>query len=213
MRVEEVFAGELFGKKCSPHPLKSFRTKGKEKRVVHCAVPSEQIRKGLCSMKHKKAFFRVLEYLQRNVNDYICLTACCVLFFVFYWNVSGAMAAEILIAICLFYVAVMALSAIGLAKITQHERHCTLTHRRAVGYSFLVSSPIYFSWMLVSVIPVLQYEVWLLIGFPICVISFLTMTTIAKRWKKGKAWFWIIQIGIYLAIFVSGQVITHAVFA
>ena len=164
-------------------------------------------------MKRRKNIVRFWDYLQRNVKDYICLAACCVLFFVFYWKVSGAIAAELLVAICLSYVAVMAVCAIGLAKITRHERQCTLTHKRVVGYSFLVSAPIYFSWMLVSVIPVLQYEVWLLIGFPICVISFLTMTTVAKRWKQGKTWFWIIQIGIYLTIFVSGQWIMYAVFA
>ena len=89
-------------------------------------------------MKHKKAFFRALDYFQRNVKDYICLAVCCVLFFVFYWNVSGETATEILIAICLSYVAIMVLCAIGLAKITQHERQCTLTHRRVVGYSFLL---------------------------------------------------------------------------
>ena len=156
-------------------------------------------------MKRRKAIARFWEYLQRNVRDYACLIACSILFFAFYWRVSGTVAAEFLIAICLLYVMVMALCAIGLAKIMRHESYCTLTHKRVVGYSFLISTPIYFSWMLVSVIPVLQYEVWLLIGFPICVISFLTMTTVAKRWKKGKAWFWSTQAIIYLVILLTGQ--------
>ena len=158
-------------------------------------------------MKRRMTLQRVLDWIRQHAKEHILLIAICALFFAFYRNLSGTTVALILVLVMAVWVIIMSLCSIGTAKMLQHERTHTLTKKRIVGYSFLVALPIYVAWAFFSLIPIVQYEVWLLTGFPICIFSCVALISLGEKWREMRFWFWITQAAIYLFLLVSGQII------
>ena len=156
-------------------------------------------------MDSSRWIFRFLNLIKQNLKVHVCLFAICALFFAFYREVSGRITAIIVLTVLISYAVIMALCTLGTTRILQYERAGTLTRRRAIGYSFLVAAPVYFFWMLFSLIPIIRYEIWMLTGFPLCVVTFFTLVPVAERWHKMRLLFWLIQIGIYLTFLLLGQ--------
>ena len=152
---------------------------------------------------------RVWDIIRRNAKEHLILIAVCAVFFAFYRNLSGETTATIILCVMVVWVIIMVLCSLGTAKILQHERNYTLTKKRAVGYSFLVASPIYAAWALLSLMPIVQYEGWLLTGLPICIFSFVSLIPLSGKWKEMRTCFWLTQSAIYLVLMISGQAIVH----
>lgn len=138
-------------------------------------------------------------------KEHIIMALVCVMFFWAYKDLTNDILILAILIFSVLYVTVMAVCHFGLSKFTQHERNHTVTRKRLVGYSFLIAMPIYFLWLFFSLIPIIQYELWLLTGLPLMVITGLTLCSIADRWKGNLILFWSIQIGIYLFLLVGGQ--------
>ncbi|MBQ8311329.1 MAG: hypothetical protein IJX80_10005 [Clostridia bacterium] len=98
-----------------------------------------------------------------------------------------------------------------MTKIAQYERSCTLCFQRTFGYSFLVAMPIYFLWLLLSLIPIVYYEIWFLTGLPLCICTGFTLVSISEKWRGWRILFWGIQIAIYLILTVTGQLICRII--
>ena len=99
----------------------------------------------------------------------------------------------------------------GMIKIHRYEREGSLTSKRLSFYSFLVSLPIYFVWLLISVIPIPQYEVWFITGFPAGFFCFIPLQSLSEHWTRGrKKWFWIVQLVLYVLCFATGQIVCNA---
>ena len=158
-------------------------------------------------MKHHRQ--DLLKSLKLFIKENICLAALCILFFLCYREIAGAWLTLIMLAIFVSYFFVMALGAIGLTKFTQHERSHTLTTRRLFHYSIFAAMPIYFLWLLFSLIPIVQYEVWLLTGLPLVIVTGFTLVSIADRWKGKLAFYWSLQVSIYLCLLIGGQLIVN----
>ncbi|MBQ3014642.1 MAG: hypothetical protein IJD75_05865 [Clostridia bacterium] len=157
-------------------------------------------------MTKRKDFFKSLKIF---IKENICLTVLCIVFFLFYRELAGAWLTLIMLAIFVSYFFVMAVGTIGLTKFIQHERSHTLTTRRLFCFSILAAMPIYFLWLVFSLIPIVQYEVWLLIGLPIVIVTAFTLASIADRWKGKLAFYWSLQVAIYLCLLLGGQLIVN----
>ena len=146
------------------------------------------------------------------IKENISLAIICVLLFLFYKEIWGSFAACIIVLMLLLYSVVMLLCSFGMTKIAQHERSGTICFRIVFGYSFLVAMPIYFLWALFSLVPIVQSELWLLTGLPLCLCTGLTLASISEKWVARRTLFWTIQIAIYLTLTVAGQLICRTIF-
>ena len=136
----------------------------------------------------------------------------CVLFFMVYKDLTNRGLILLILAFAILYASVMAVCHYGLSKFTRHEKNHTVTPKRLVGYSFLIAMPIYFLWLVFSLIPMIQYEMWLITGFPLVIVTGFTLNSIADRWSGKRVLFWSIQIGIYLSLLIGGQLIVRSMF-
>ncbi len=144
-------------------------------------------------------------FLKPFIKEHICVAIFCVLFFVFYRNVSGLVPAILFLVFILLYGTSIAICDFGMSKLKGWERTYALTPKRLYGLSFLIGAPVYFLWFAFSIIPIAHYAVWLLTGLPLCIVTGLTLSEIADRWNQRKPLYWGIQVAIYLALLFIGQ--------
>ncbi len=161
-------------------------------------------------MKHESRFIK--NFLKPFIKDYICVAIFSVLFFAFYKNVSGFLPTLLFIVFVILYTISIGVCDFGMTKLEGYEITCTLTPKRLCGLSFLIGAPVYLLWFAVSFIPIAHYAVWILTGFPLCVITGLTLTEVAARWKEKKPIYWGIQVAIYLVLTFIGQWSIHQLF-
>ena len=154
----------------------------------------------------------VLESIRMFLKEHITMALICVLFFMVYKDLTNHGLILLILAFAVLYATVMAVCHYGLSKFTQYEKNHTVTPQRLVGYSFLIAMPIYFLWLVFSLIPMIQYELWLMTGLPLVIVTGFTLHSIADRWVGKRALFWSIQIGIYLSLLIGGQLIVMPLF-
>ncbi len=139
------------------------------------------------------------------MKEHIMMALICVAFFAVYKELSGALFTILILTFMVLYATANVLCHYGMSKFLQHEKNNTVTQKRLVGYSFLISMPIYFLWLVFSLIPIIQYEIWMLTGLPLVIVTGLTLFSISDRWREKKVLFWSIQLAIYLCLLIGGQ--------
>ena len=159
-------------------------------------------------MKNMKKFS---EIVFRFIKDNFFVTFSYVLFYIMFRVFVGGSAAFIIMTVFIIYSSSMVGCEYGMIKIHRYEREGSLTSKRLSFYSFLVSLPIYFVWLLISVIPIPQYEVWFITGFPAGFFCFIPLQSLSEHWTRGrKKWFWIVQLVLYVLCFATGQIVCNA---
>ena len=156
-------------------------------------------------MKRWKLQPDVGKTLKEFVKEHISMVLICIIFFVVYREFSGATVALAILSFLVLYAISNGLCYYGMTKYLQHEKSNTVTGKRLVGYSFLIGMPIYFLWFVFSLIPIVEYELWLLTGLPLVIVTGFTLSSISDRWEEKKIWFWVIQIVIYLFLLIGEQ--------
>ena len=158
----------------------------------------------------KKSRVELLESLRMFLKEHITMALICVLFFMVYKDLTNHGLILLILAFAILYASAMAVCHYGLSKFTRHEKNYTVTQKRMVGYSFLIAMPFYFLWLVLSLIPMIQYELWLMTGLPLVIVTGFTLNSIADRWSGKRVLFWSIQTGIYLSLLIGGQLIVRA---
>ena len=146
-----------------------------------------------------------LKTIKTFMKEHIMMALICVIFFTVYKELSGPLFALLLLAFMVLYATASAICHYGMTKFLRHEKNNTVTQKRLVGYSFLIGMPIYFLWFVFSLIPIIQYELWLMTGLPLVIVTGFTLFSISDRWKEKKILFWGGQILIYLCLLIGGQ--------
>ena len=154
----------------------------------------------------------LLSFLGRFVKEHVSMALACILLFFFYRNMVGDFVILIVLAFLVLYGTAMATCYFGMTKLEKHQRSGSVTGKRVFGFSILISMPIYYLWMVVSLIPIFRYEVWLLTGLPLVIITGTTLFSVVDHWRENKGLFWLFQVGVYLCMLIGGQVVIHLVF-
>ena len=105
----------------------------------------------------------------------------------------------------------MVVSEFAERKLLYLEKQNKITAKKLFYLSAMILCPIYLFWFLFSVIPILSYEVWLITGFPIILVSCIPLHTLADHWKKT-AVFWLLQLLVYGCCLAIGQILGKAAF-
>ena len=83
----------------------------------------------------------------------------------------------------------------------------TLTERQTMLLSLKNAMLIYWYWGLVSLIPITNYTAWFIVGLPVTILSSIPLKVLARQNKRG--WiFWLLQLAIYVALFLVGQTVS-----
>ena len=132
--------------------------------------------------------------------------------FICYKNLTDIPTIAALAVFLALYSCAMTLCRLGEVKIIAYDRTNTLTAKRLLGASMLVGTPIYLFWALFSLIPIISYEIWLITGFPVVIVSTFAFGSVAEYWKKRKPLFWLMQTAIYILCFTVGQTAGRIIF-
>jgi len=152
---------------------------------------------------------KVLIFIKRNILLWLLY----VLLFIIFRRVMGASPALLLIVFFGVYGVSMAINEYGHVMLAVYERTDRLTPKRLMLLSFFILTPTYLFWLLLSVIPIPQYEAWLLTGLPITLISSLYIYGFYDYWRhRLKKYFLGLQLLIYIFCFVIGQVTGGSLF-
>ena len=132
--------------------------------------------------------------------------------FVFYRKLVGWSAALALSVVFAVYASAMVLSALGTKTLLAYERAGVLRGWRLILSSCAVASPIYFLWIILSIIPIYNYNIWFLTGFPVAVISAVPLLALSEHFqKKRRALFWCFNAGGYILLLAVGQLLGRAI--
>ena len=163
-------------------------------------------------MKKLRLRLDVVTTLRSLIREHVSMALICLAFFVAYRRIAGTALMLAILAFVLLYVGAITGCHFGMTRFLQHEKNNTVTQKRLVGYSFLIGLPIYYLWLLFSLIPIAHYSVWMLSGFPLVVTTGFTLFSIADRWKGKQALFWTAQLVLYLCLLLGGQWAIHSLF-
>ena len=146
-----------------------------------------------------------LKALKLFVKEHIAMALICVLFFLAYKDLTNQALILAFLTLAVLYATAITVCHYGMAKLLQYEKSGALTFKGTVKYSVLIGMPVYFLWFSFSLIPIPQYEVWLLVGAPLMLFTGLTLAPIADYWKGKRFLFWSIHVVIYVCFLVGGQ--------
>ncbi len=132
--------------------------------------------------------------------------------FICYKNLTDIPTMAAIAIFMALYSGAMAVCRLGEIKLVTYYRSNTFTAKRLFGVSVLVAAPIYLFWVLFSLIPIMSYEIWLITGFPVVIVSALAFGSVAEYWGKRKPLFWFIQTAIYIVCFAVGQMAGKIIF-
>ena len=126
--------------------------------------------------------------------------------FVFYRNIVGWSVALALSVVFAVYASAMVLSAFGTKRLLAYERAGVLRGKRLILSSCAVASPIYFLWIILSLIPIDNYNIWFLTGFPVAVVSAFPLIALSDHFpKKRRVLFWVLHALLYILLLTAGQ--------
>ena len=149
-----------------------------------------------------------LKYIRQNgilIAVYILLF---ILFYNAYSEIVGEYVTLVIVVLFFSYTVCMAISHRAMSEILKHERTFTLTFEIVAKQSFQIGLPIYWLWFLFSLIPIPDYEIWLITGLPVTVLGAMPLESVADYWRgKWKVIFWAANILIYLILLITGQVL------
>ena len=151
-----------------------------------------------------KIFKQILQHLQKNFFRYIGIILAFLPFVFFYWKISSIYFVLISIIIFISWAFIITCCHKAQANVQAHQRSGTLTPKKALIYSIQIGLPIYWSWAIISIVPITTHYVWLLTGMPVSIISSIPLKEVSDL-THNKVMFWIIQVVIYLAVLILGQ--------
>ena len=153
-----------------------------------------------------KIFKRILQHLKNNLLRYISIILVFSPFAIFYWKISGIYVVLFSVIIFISWAFIITCCHKAQLKVHAHQRSGTLTSEKALFYSLQIGLPIYWSWAIISIVPITTHYVWLLTGFPVSVISSIPLKEISDI-THNKVLFWSIQVAIYISVLILGQLI------
>ncbi|MBQ7335814.1 MAG: hypothetical protein IJW92_05025 [Clostridia bacterium] len=158
----------------------------------------------------KHIILNLINYLKRNIT---VLLAYLILYFGFQ-QIIGASPALIATVLLVVYSGATTISYYCREKLLQFEKANALTTKKLFLFSAFIPSPIYLFWFLFSMIPIYSYEVWLITGLPMVLLSGVPLYSLSECWKeKWKKFFWGLQILIYITCLVAGQFLGGLIFS
>lgn len=153
-----------------------------------------------------KIFKQILQHLRKNLFRYIGMVFAFSPFAIFYWKISGIYVVVFSVIIFISWAFIITCCHKAQLKVQAHQRSGTLTPKNALLYSLQIGLPIYWSWAIISVVPITTHYVWLLTGFPVSIISSIPLKEVSDI-THNKVIFWSIQVAIYLSVLLLGQLI------
>ena len=131
--------------------------------------------------------------------------------FFFYRQLVGWTVALALSVVLATYAAAMVISAFGTKRMLAYERSEALTNKRLILCTLAVASPIYFLWIILSIIPIVNYNIWFLTGFPVAVISAFPLIAISGHYsKRWRVLFYLLHVLLYIFLLTVGQILGRA---
>ena len=124
-----------------------------------------------------------------------------------FWSISGIYVAIITLVFFFTYSTAMDIGKKAKRKYNRLAPTGTLTERQTMLLSLQNAMMIYWYWGLVSLIPITTYAAWFIIGLPVTILSSIPLKELARQNKRP--WlYWLLQLAIYVALFLIGQTIT-----
>ncbi len=157
--------------------------------------------------KIKQRITDTVEEIKANPNRAIVTAFFFLLVLIIFWSISGIYVAIITVIFFFTYS-----SAMDIGKKAQRKYHRlaptgTLTERQTMLLSLKSGMLIYWYWGLVSLIPITNYAAWFIVGLPVTILSSIPLKELARQNKRG--WiYWLLQLAIYVMLFLIGQAIT-----
>lgn len=147
-----------------------------------------------------------IEAIRENPRRAIVTAFFFALLLLIFWSISGIGVA--IITICFFFTYSSAMDVGNKAK-RKYNRLAptgTLTEWQTMLLSVQNGMLIYWYWGLVSLIPITKYAAWFIVGLPVTILSSIPLKELARQNKR--AWlYWLLQLAIYVALFLAGQTI------
>ena len=148
-----------------------------------------------------------IELIQANPRRAMITAFFFFLLFVIFWLLSGIGVAIISIVFFFTYSTAMDIGKKAKRQYNELVPTGTLTERQTMRLSVENAMLIYWYWGLVSLIPITNYTAWFIVGLPVTILSSIPLKVLARQNKRG--WiFWLLQLAIYVVLFLIGQALT-----
>lgn len=127
--------------------------------------------------------------------------------FLIFWLISGPYVAIFTLFLFSTYSTAMDIGKKAKRTYNRLAPTKTLTEKQTMLLSLQNGMLIYWYWGLVSLIPITTYAAWFIVGFPITLLSSIPLRELARQNKR--IWlYWLLQLAIYVLLFLIGQAIT-----
>ena len=157
--------------------------------------------------KFKQRFTATVEVIQANPRRAMITAFFFLLVLLIFWAIAGIYVALITIAFFFTYSSAMDIGKKAKRKYNELVPTGTLTERQTMRLSVENAMLIYWYWGLVSLIPITNYTAWFIVGLPVTILSSIPLKVLARQNKRG--WiFWLLQLAIYVVLFLIGQALT-----
>ena len=157
--------------------------------------------------KIKQRITYKIEVIQENPRRAFITAFFFLMILLIFWALAGIYVALISIFFFFTYSSAMDIGKKAKRKYNELAPTGTLTEKQTMLLSMQNGMLIYWSWGLVSLIPITNYAGWFIVGLPVTILSSIPLKELAKQNKR--AWlYWLIQLAIYVILFLIGQVIT-----
>ena len=151
-----------------------------------------------------KIFKRIFQHLKNNFLRYISIILAFSPFAIFYWKISSIYVVLVSVIIFISWAFIITFCHKAQQTVNAHQRSGTLTPKKALFLSLQIGLPIYWSWAIISIVPITSHYVWLLTGMPVSIISSIPLKEVSDI-TYNKVLFWVIQVVIYLSVLILGQ--------
>ena len=157
--------------------------------------------------KIKQRITYKIEVIQENPRRAFITAFFFLMILLIFWVIAGIYVALISIFFFFTYSSAMDIGKKAKRKYNELAPTGTLTEKQTMLLSLQNGMLIYWYWGLVSLIPITNYAGWFIVGLPVTILSSIPLKELAKQNKR--AWlYWLLQLAIYVILFLIGQVIT-----
>ena len=148
---------------------------------------------------------KIIKFIH-NIRKYIFEGFLYIFLYICYQKIIGGNAVLILTVFLVLYGGTMAISDYAKKKLICLEKQNNITSKKLFYFSILILCPIYLFWFLISIIPIISYEMWFVTGFPMVLLCSIPCYVLSEYWKYvSKIFFWGLQLSIYICCFIVGQ--------
>ncbi|MBQ1196181.1 MAG: hypothetical protein IIX44_08065 [Clostridia bacterium] len=148
-----------------------------------------------------------IEMIQANPRRAMITAFFFFLVLLIFWAIAGIYVALITIAFFFTYSSAMDIGKKAKRKYNELVPTGTLTERQTMRLSVENAMLIYWYWGLVSLIPITNYTAWFIVGLPVTILSSIPLKELARQNKR--TWlYWLLQLAIYVVLFLIGQALT-----